>query len=120
MADKYDMWVDSLWAIRGTTIAMNIGDISISKKASVSMAIKSTNRAPSGVMHDALDKSLNNAMERELAIALSPDNIRKEIAMAITVQTDMEDTTLIGYSKVISDYNSIVDKIESLEKKENN
>jgi vancomycin resistance protein YoaR len=91
MADNnYTLWVDSMWDTRQVEFNIEIKGVEISKKVSVGMTVKSSNRAPSSVMHSALDKAIEAALQKEMEIVFSRSSIQKVVDNISKIKEDIE------------------------------
>jgi hypothetical protein len=91
--NNYTLWVDSMWDTRQIEFTTTINGVEISKRVSIGMTVKSSNSAPSSVMHSALDKAIEAALKKEMEIVFSKSSIQKVVDNISKIKEDIEGET---------------------------
>jgi len=84
------MWVDALWDTVSQSAEIAVGPYRVTRKFSIGMTVKSSDRVPSNDLHDALRKALNRVMEEEVNLMLDEKSIREDLIKQIMVAKKME------------------------------
>ena len=124
MAQQSSIWVDSMWATRQIEVSFEVDGVQISKRVSIGMTVKSSNKTSSTVLHKAIDRALSKASDEEYNAMMSPTVVKKEVDKANNCKSAIESS--VDSNANNSDEQSIVmpryekeqDKLPTNEKEE--
>ena len=94
------IWVESLWVTRKESITLVDGDDVVSREISVGMTVKSENRTSSAVMHESLNRALTGLIEKEKAVWLEAEIMKRELKSTKKTNNDL-DAFLCGNYQVV-------------------
>ncbi len=84
------MWVDALWDTVQQGVDISVGPYRVSRKFSIGMTIKSSERVQSVDMHGALRKALGRVCEDEVNVMLDEAAVREDLIRVIQISKKLE------------------------------